>query len=88
MFLFVGAHAFAYEPDIKILTQEEMVKLPEKELLDAYIDTSVEIQAAKTFHTTSGFLPKEYRSFKNLLRYRILLINEIKKRKLEVPQVE
>ncbi len=79
---------FAYEPEVKILTKDEIVKLSDSVLLDNYIEVSVEIEAATSLHATSGFVPKEYKSFKDLLRYRIELLNEIKKRKLEAPVVQ
>lgn len=85
---FVSQLAFAFESDVTILSEAEITKLSSPALISAYIDVNVEIEAAKAFHTTSGFMPKEYKTFKDLLRYRILLINEMKKRKLEVPQVE
>ena len=74
--------------DVKILNADEISKLQDKDLLDAYVNTSVEIEALKSFHSTSGYIPKEYTKFKELLRYRILLLNEIKKRKLEAPVVQ
>ena len=75
-------------PDVKILNADEITKLHDKDLLDAYVNTSVEIEALKSFHSTSGYMPKEYAKFKDLLRYRIWLLNEIKKRKLEAPVVQ
>ena len=86
--MILSTYVFAYESEVKILTKDEMVKLTDQGLIDTYIDVSVEIEAAKSFHATSGFMPKEYRTFKDLLRYRILLINEIKKRKLELPAAQ
>ena len=86
--IILGTYVFAYESEVKILTQDEIVKLTDQGLIDAYIDVSVEIEASKSFHATSGFMPKEYRTFKELLRYRILLVHEIKKRKLELPSTQ
>ena len=53
-----------------------------------FIDVLVEMEASKTFHTTSGFTPKEYTAYKNLLRYRIQLLMEIHKRGLEAPSLD
>lgn len=80
--------AFSVQPTVKILTEEEITKLSDKDLLNAYIDVAVEIQAQTSLHAASGYMPKEYESYKELLRYRVLLINEIKKRKLEVPETQ
>ena len=88
MMTILSVQASAFESETKILTSDEIIKLSDKDLLDAYIDVSVEIEAAKSFHATSGFMPKEYKSFKDMLRYRILLINEMRKRKLDIPQTE
>lgn len=82
------AGAFSASPATKILNDDEIAKLSDKELTDAYIDVSVEIEASTALRNTSGYTPEEYDSFKGLLRYRIVLINEIKKRKLEVPQTQ
>ncbi len=83
--VFLCANGFALESDLKISGKEEIVKFSDEDLTSAYIDAAVEIEASKTLHNTSGFMPKEYKEFKDLLRYRILLLNEIKKRKLEAP---
>lgn len=79
---------WAFLPTITILDKADIVQLSDDKLIDAYIDMLVELQASKAFHTTSGFTPKEYESYKNLLRYRILLLQEIDKRKLQVPRAE
>ena len=83
-----GLALAAYQPDIKILSKDKIAAVSDDALLKNYIDACVEIQAANALHTTSGFTQKEYQTYKDLLRYRILLINEIKNRKLEVPQTE
>lgn len=88
MALFLTGHVFALEADVKILTKDEIVKLSNEDLLKTYIDVCVEIEAAKSLHATSGYMPKEYSNFKELLRYKITLLNEIKSRKLDVPATE
>ncbi len=80
--------AFAFKISIEILTEEQIAKLSDKDLTNAYIDTVVEVEAAKAFYTTSGFMPKEYEVYKSVLRYRILLLDEMRKRKLDIPQTE
>lgn len=80
--------ALAYMDDITILEAKEIVKLTDTQLTDTFIDVIVEMEASKTFHTTSGFTPKEYTAYKNLLRYRIQLLMEIHKRGLEAPSLD
>lgn len=86
--LFFSPLANAFPPQIEILAENQIVKLANPQLLNAYIEVVVEIEAAKAFHTTSGFTPKDYKDFKDLLRYRILLLNEMAIRKLEIPRTE
>lgn len=85
---FSGHAAMAYMDDIAILEQKEIAKLSNDQLLNVFIDVIVEMEASKTFHTTSGFTPKEYTAYKNLLRYRIQLLMEIRKRELEAPALD
>ena len=80
--------AWAYMDDIEILEVKDIVKLADPKLIDTYIDVIVEMEASKTFHTTSGFTPKEYTGYKNLLRYRVQLLMEIHKRGLEAPALD
>ena len=87
-FLLVSSLAFAFLLQVEILTPEEIAKLSDKKLVDVYVDISVEIEAAKSFYSTSGFIPKDYERFKEVLRYRVYLIQEMEKRKIEVPRVE
>ena len=76
----------AYDMDeVVILEQTDIEKLTETQLMDKYIDIIVELEAARAFYTTSGFKPKEYTSYKNLLRYRIRLQMEMHKRGMEAP---
>ena len=75
----------AFMSEIQVLDKKEIVKLSDEKLVDTYLDVLVEIEAVRTFHTTSGFTPKDYRSFKDLIRYRLLLIMELKKRNVELP---
>ena|SRR3989338_1580227 len=77
--------SFAFLYEVQVLDREKIGKLSDAVLLDTYIDTVVEIQASQDFHRTAGFTPKEYKQYKELLRYRINLIQEIKKRKLDLP---
>lgn len=80
--------ASAYMSDIAILERKDISKLSDDQLISTFIDVIVEMEASKTFHTTSGFTPKEYDAYKNLLRYRIELLMDIHKRGLEPPSLD
>ena len=84
VFAFINLGA-AFMSEIQVLEKKQIVQLSDEKLIDAYLDVLVEIEAVKAFHTTSGFMPKEYRTFKDLLRYRLLLIMELTKRNIELP---
>ncbi len=71
--------------EVRILGAQDMALLSDDKLVDAYIDAAVEIEATKTFHVTSGFTPKEYKRYKALLKYRVQLLFEARRRKLDVP---
>jgi len=75
-----------YPMDVIILEKPAIVKLTDYQLIDTYENTLVEIDASKSFHATSGFSPKEYRDYKALLKFRLLLLVEIHSRNLELPQ--
>ena len=75
-----------YPSDVTVLDKPAIVKLSDDQLIDAYEDTLVEIEASRTFHSTSGFSPKEYKDFKALLKFRLMLLVEIHSRNLELPQ--
>lgn len=83
--LAVSAQAFVYE--VNILTKDEISKLSDAKLAEAYIDVLVEFEASKTFYQRAGFTPKEYNKHKNLVRYRVYLYLELQKRKLSIPDV-
>ena len=80
--------SYAYLYEIPILKKAEIANLTDDGLIDAYINVVVEFEAAKAFHYTSGFSPKEYAQYKELIKYKILLRQEIQKRKLDLPPIE
>jgi hypothetical protein len=87
MVLFLTPLSMAeYPSDVTILDKAGITKLTDDQLTDIYEDTIVEIQADTSFHTTSGFSPKEYKDYKALLKFRLLLLVEIHSRNLELPQ--
>lgn len=75
-----------YPTQVVVLDKPAIARLTDEQLIDAYEDAIVEIDASRSFHTTSGFSPKEYKNFKSLLKYRLLLLVEIHSRNLEIPQ--
>ncbi|MFH1360254.1 MAG: hypothetical protein ABIJ41_04355 [Candidatus Omnitrophota bacterium] len=85
---FLSTQAWAVQSGMKVLAKEDIEKLSDSNLLEAFTEIVVEIEASKALHNSSGFTPDDYETFKNLLRYRIRLIQEMNKRKLELPQVE
>lgn len=83
-----GSYSIADESkadDIKVLEPKDIALLSNDELIAAYIDVAVEIEGAKVFHSTSGFTPKEYRKYKGWLKYRMQLLFEVYRRKLDIP---
>ena len=87
MLLFLTPLSMAeYPSDVAVLDKSAISKLSDDQLIDTYENTLVEIQADTSFHTTSGFSPKEYKDYKALLKFRLLLLVEIHSRNLEIPQ--
>ena len=87
MFLFLTPFCRAeYPSDVTVLDKSSITKLTDDQLIDNYENTIVEIDAIRTFHATSGFSPKEYKDYKGLLKFRLLLLVEIHSRNLELPQ--
>jgi len=76
----------AFPSDVAILDKPAIVKLSDDQLIDTYENALVEIEASRSFHATSGFSPKEFKDYKALLKFRLLLLVEIHSRHLEVPQ--
>jgi len=81
------SNSFAFLYQLKVLSKSEISRLSDDKLLDAYIDALVEVEASATFHQTSGFKPSDYEKYKKLIRYRILLKQEINKRDIQEPDV-
>jgi len=75
-----------YPSDVTLLDKPAIIKLSDDQLIDAYENTLVEIEANRSFHATSGFSPKEYKDYKALLKFRLMLLVEIHNRNLELPQ--
>jgi len=87
MFTFLTPIAHAeYPTDVIVLDKAGIAKLTDDQLIDTYENALVEIDASRSFHATSGFSPKEYKDFKALLKFRLLLLVEIHSRNLEIPQ--
>ena len=73
--------------DIKVLNVKAIGELSDDKLVENYIDILAEIEASRAFHTTSGFTLKEYNKYKDIVKYRLGLLFEINRRKLEIPSV-
>jgi hypothetical protein len=84
--LLVNPAFAAFTSNVVVLEKQDIGKLSDEKLLDAYTDVLVELEAVKTFHTTSGFTTKQYDEYRSLLKYRLQLLLEIHSRNLEIPQ--
>lgn len=71
--------------DIQVLDSKQIEALPDDKLVDTYVDMLAEIEASRTFHVTSGFTPKEYKKYKDLVKFRMQLLFEINRRKIDLP---
>jgi hypothetical protein len=71
--------------DVKVLEPKDIAILADDKLVLAFIDVLAELEASRTFHTTSGFTPKEYKQYKDLVKFRLELLFEIHRRKIEIP---
>lgn len=75
----------AFPEETAVLDYNQITALQDDKLIESYIDVLAELEALKTFHTTSGFTPKEYQKYKGLVKYRLLLLLEINRRKIMIP---
>lgn len=68
MLLVTPAFAFLYEGFVP-MTEEQIKKLADKALFDAYVDAQITRKAAEQFHEAAGFSnAKEFNKYKELLR--------------------
>ena len=79
-----AAQGFLYS--VTILDPEAVRALSDEKLLEVYVDVLVDLEASTTFSRTAGFNKNEYEKFKALIYFRVRLFNEIKRRRLEVPE--
>lgn len=86
--LFFARSSGAFDYGLTILEPDAIRKLSDDALTQAYVDTLIEVEAAKIFHIKAGFTPKDYREFKALIRYRVNLLSELERRKLKIPHIE
>jgi len=73
---------------VEILDRPGIARLDDQKLIDTYIDAMIELEAAQTFYNKAGLTPKEYETYKEMLRFRTNLILEFEKRKIEVPRIK
>ena len=72
--------AFLYE-GVKMLPKEEIAKLTDDQLMEAYVDAKIEEETSREFHFAAGFnSAKEYNQRKALLRFVFDLRMEMSKR--------
>jgi Ni2+-binding GTPase involved in maturation of urease and hydrogenase len=77
-----------FASDVVILQKKDIAKLTDEQLVDKYMDAVVELEANKTFHQTNGFAPKDYKEYKDLIKFRLVLLMEIHGRNMEIPQFD
>lgn len=77
--------SFAFLFEIKPMDKTAIARLSDEDLINTYIDVEVEVEALQAFYAKGGLTPKDYKNFKDVLRYRILLVDELNKRGLDIP---
>lgn len=77
-----------FKSDVVVKNKEEIVKLSDDQIVNEYLDVLVDIDAIKTYHNTEGFMPSDYKFYKDLVRYRLQLLLEIHRRNIEIPQFD
>ena len=87
-FLCATSFSWAFLYEVPILSKEEVKKLSDADLISAYIQVKIEIDASRTFHGKAGFTPKEYEKHKGLLGYVIALRLEMQLRELQPPPID
>lgn len=87
-FCLSSSQSFAYMSEIKILESKDIVKLTDAALSSNYLEVIIEIEASNVFHRIIVFSPREYQQYKDLLRYRYELKNELQARQLDIPAIE
>ncbi|MBU0467802.1 MAG: hypothetical protein KKF78_07570 [Candidatus Omnitrophica bacterium] len=88
LFVLVCSPVFAFIYQVKILTKEEIKNLKDSQIQDVYVDVMIEKKASETFHQRSGFAPKEYQQYKELLGMVIRLRQEMLERKIEASPID
>lgn len=76
--MLVSTPVFAFLYEIPVLEREQIQKLSDKDLEEAYIDARIEQKTSQEFHNAAGFnSAKDYNKRKALLRYIFELRREI-----------
>lgn len=88
LFVLVCSPVFAFIYQVNILTKEEIRSLKDSQLQEVYVDVMIEKKASETFHQRSGFAPKEYQQFKELLGMVIRLRQEMMDRQMEISPID
>ena len=79
-----AAQAFLYS--VPVLDPQAVQALSDDKLLSVYLEVLIDLEASTTFSRTAGFNKNEYMKFKDLIRYRVRLFQEIKRRQLDIPE--
>ncbi len=86
--LVIASQSWAFFNDFQMLSKEEITQLSDQALTDAYVNAQIEILAQSKFFERAGMVPKDFEKYKELLRYRVILIQELEKRNLPIPKTE
>lgn len=79
--LLTTAPAVAFLYEITVLSKDEIAKLSDEALEEAYIEARIEERTSQEFHTGAGYnSAKDYNKRKELLRYIFELRREIGRR--------
>lgn len=82
------SYCFAFPYEIELLTSEETSALSDEALVDIYIEAKIEVNASKIFFGRSGFTPKDYKKYKELLGYIVRVRQEMHDRDIDAPPVD
>ena len=73
---------------IPILDPVAIKQLADDQLVSTYVDVEIEYTALEAFHQRAGFSnANDFSKFKDVLRYRYNLLEELRKRKIEPPKI-
>jgi hypothetical protein len=77
-----------YTSSLKILEKPQIAKLTDEQLTNAYMDALVDVEARRDFFNHFGFAGKDLDDYREVMKYRLILLLEIHSRNLDIPQFE